>query len=997
MFIAVSPHRTWRRVEVLKFIVELCFSVIFIPVCFSQSDPPQQSPEPTTLVNVNEVSLNLVVRDKKGKIVSDLKPEDIAVTDGGTAVKLSSLRLVSGDSGEHLVTVVFDRMDSSTAHNAREIAAKVLKAVPQAGFSICVMKTERRLMLYQNFTSDRAALTKAIAEATAVDEPEAANNTAATEKRLISIAKTGNDSSGNRVAAGERTTAQVLLSALQESQRLLEELHTQPGLAGLMALARTEQRIPGRKTVIYFTPGLREDATSEERLRDIVGSANRAGVSIYIINASALTVQADQSLVAMMAIGNARAASAQAGPSPTSTGSGPGTQTVAQPPPGLAPMVSNQMDRYEAADPNANKSPLIGLAENTGGAYVASGGDLKKPLRRLVEDMTTYYEAAYVPPIEKYDGQFRPIAVKPLRTGLKISSRAGYFSLPPDSSHSIRSFEAPLLKVLDQPQLPSDVEFHARVVQLGDMPTGNENAIVIEAPVSALKTKDDPNSNLYSVHVSVVAQIKDKAGVVVEHFGEDIPHHGALDAKDAGQAGSMTMQRHFTAEPGEYVLEAVVLDHNGEKIGAQRLPFSIANPSAGPFLSDVSLVQRIDPVPAEADPTEPLRYGNGKIVPTVLDTIEKGKKELSFFFVVHPDAASTEQPRLEMEILKSGEPITRVPLALRQTSGPAALPYLASIQSAALPSGDYEVIERLSQGGRTTQRSVAFRIAGGESSGAAGSHGAARDESEVAEALTPRPSDGAGGHGLLITSLPETDVPPPTADQLEAIISQARKRALEYGKTLPNFICVEITDRSVDQSGNGSWKHRDSIAEMLTYRDNAESRTTLQLNGKRSALKRTDMNSTWPLSVGEFGAMLNLVFQPSSKTVFEWKGAATLGDGTGTLQILTYRVSRENATIVLSQGNDQAGVGFHGLVYIDATTGGVRRVTLEADGVPHNFAIRAASMNVEYEYVAIGGRDYLLPVRSTVTLQRGRRKLEMNEITFRNYRRFSSRTKIKMQ
>jgi len=228
------------------------------------------------------------------------------------------------------------------------------------------------------------------------------------------------------------------------------------------------------------------------------------------------------------------------------------------------------------------------------------------------------------------------------------------------------------------------------------------------------------------------------------------------------------------------------------------------------------------------------------------------------------------------------------------------------------------------------------------------------------------------------------------------MIAAARKRAVEYSKTLPNFLCIEVTNRSVDSSGNGRWKHRDSIAELLSYRDNAESRTTLEINGKRSSLKRADMDSSWPLSVGEFGAILNLVFQPTSKTTFEWKETASLGDGSAAVQVLSYRVDRANANIVLSQGNDEAAVGFHGLVYIDMATNGVRRVTLQADGLPHSFAVRAASMTVDYDYTAISGRDYLLPVQSSVSLEKAHRKIELNEITFRNYRRYASRTKIRM-
>jgi VWFA-related protein len=1007
-FFPAPPMWTFSR-NLRRIAASLTALVLVAPACLAQNGPGQTesrqtepakpAPAQTTVVTVNEVSLNLVVRNKQGKLVTDLKPEDISVSDGGTPVKISTLRLVSGDSGQHIVTLVFDRLGLASGHNAQEIADKILKMVPQNGFSICVMKAEGRLMLYHDYTSDRKGLADAISLATDDEKSAGGKGAEAAEKRIIAIAQTGSDEAGAKVTAQERSMAQVLLASLQESQRVAQELHTQPGLSGLLALARTQQKMPGRKTIIYFAEGLESEATTETRLRDIVGAANRAGVSIYVIDATALTAQADESMVAMMAMGNTRSAQAQAPPHPvTTTGGGGLPQTTPQAPAGLAPMVANQVDRYEAADPNANKSPLIAFAESTGGAYVAPGADMKKPLRRMIEDMTTYYDASYASPIENYDGQFRAIAVQPVRQGLRISSRAGYFALPPASGRTVRPFEAPLLKVLAEEPLPSNVAFHTKVLRLGDLPTGNQNTLVVQVPISAIETWNDPNSNLYSLHITLVAQIKDKSGAVVEHFSEDIPRHGSLSAKDA-QPEFITMQRHFTAEPGQYVLEAAVLDQNSGKSGAQRMPFEVPRDPEGPSLSDVAMVQRIDPVPEEADPDEPMRYGNGKVVAGVSDRVMKGTKELSFFFVVHSEGDPDSRPRLEMEVLKSGEAIAQVPLALRKTDGPAAVPYLASIQSGALPGGDYQVVERLTEGGKTSEQSVSFRIEGGEAEEAANptGKGAAGEDSEpdTASGLQIPPSD-ANEPRLVITALPADTVPPPTAEQLDDMIAAARKRALDYSKTLPNFVCVEMTNRSADSSGKGNWKHRDSIAELLTYHDNAESRTTLEVNGRRSTLKRADLNSTWPLSVGEFGAILNLVFQPSSKTEFAWKESASLGGGNTTVQVLSYRVARKNATIVLTQGNADVAVGFHGLVYIDRATNGVRRVTLEADDVPKSFPVRASVMTVDYDYIAISDRDYLLPVRSSVMLERAHRKTELNEITFRNYHRYASRAKIKM-
>ena len=970
----------------------------------AQTTPAQKGESPTILTNVDEVTLDLVVRDKKNKPVVDLKPEDIAVTDSKSAVKLSALRLVTGTTGRApLITLVFDRLEPSAAKNARDIAAKILKIIPANEFSISVLNVGGRLRLFQGFTSDRVALNGAIGAATEQGNETKEDGAALPEKNLMALAQTGMGSSGERVSAEGRKVARIMLATLEESQKIVQDQHCRPALAGLLALARVQHQLDGRKVVIYFAQGLMGDSNTQDMLRSIIGTANRSGVSIYAVDTNAINEQAGEGLIASAAIARAGPSINSAANSPTSSGSGAGMQSLPSLPNGMIAQIGDTVSQFEFEGLSGYKNPMAELAGGTGGAYIVPTDSLKKPVQQLIEDMTTYYEASYVPPIKEYDGKFRPVAVKPVRKGLKVRSRAGYFALPPDPGSMMRPFEAPLMKVLSESELPTDLKVRCSILRLGDLPTGNENALVIEVPFAELETRDDPNSNLYSLHVSIVAQIKNKAGQVVEHFSEDVAKRGSLDSKGTAQSGLITLQRHFNADPGNYILEAAILDRYNEKAGAQRLEFEVPSEPTGPSLSDVTMVQRVDPLPAEADPAEPLRYGNGKVVPSISGLVPHGVKNISFFFVVHPDPSSTEQPTLEMEVRKSNEPIAQVPLRLLKATGPGSIPYMASIQSTSLPGGDYEVVEKLTQSGKTTERGLTFRIEGPELAAnvpvsATDAAKPQKDDIEVAAVSGPQSgeTDGPNSRRLVITALPAGAVPPPSADELEALVAGARKRALDYSKSLPNFICVELTSRSVDQSGNGNWKHRDSLAELLTYHDNQESRSTLEVNGQRSSLKRADLNSTWPLSVGEFGALLNLVFAPTSKTQFEWKEAGTVGDGSGTLQVLSYRVAHENATLDLSEGNNSIGAGFHGLVYIDAATSGIRRITVEADDLPPTFSMHAASMTVDYDYVAISGRDYLLPVHSTVRLQRHRRQIELNEIAFRNYRRYASRTRIKM-
>lgn len=86
--------------------------------------------------------------------------------------------------------------------------------------------------------------------------------------------------------------------------------------------------------------------------------------------------------------------------------------------------------------------------------------------------------------------------------------------------------------------------------------------------------------------------------------------------------------------------------------------------------------------------------------------------------------------------------------------------------------------------------------------------------------------------------------------------------------------------------------------------------------------------------------------------------------------------------------------GSHGQVFIDSVTRRVLRITAEADDLPKGFRIHAASISVDYDYVAINNHDYLLPVSARVVLRKGRKETDLNEIEFRNFHRFSSSATI---
>ena len=979
------------RAQELRFI-RIPLFVLFplllaIPVMGQATTDSGSGSSTSSLVkNVDEVSIDFAVRNKK-KQVPDLKPQDVVVTDDGSVVKLSDLRLVTEQSGaNHLITFLFDPLDPSAATNAHDVAGKILKLIPVDKFSFSVFNIDTRLRLFQEFTSDRGKIQQAISAATS-DSPSRNEPAVLAEKKLISAVQSGIGLETSPASASDRAVEKVVLAALTESRRIIQDRHTQAPLAGLLALVHAQTTIPGRKLVIYFTEGLQPDASARDTLHSIAEAADRAEVGIYVINKTAIDTKLMDGLMQSQAMG-AVATYNHFNPAPT----GMAAQSATVFSGGLVSQVGNQITRVEGEGLAGNKDPLAELAASTGGAYIFSDDNLKKPFRQAIADLTTYYEASYVPPALVYDGKFHHVTVKTLQRGVKVQSRAGYFAVPPATG--ISPFEAPLIKLLSQPQMPADLKFRAAVLQLGNLTAGNENTLVVEVPISELETRSDPNTNLLSWHVSMVTVVKNKSGAVVEHFSEDIPGHGALDSKEKVLLGCATMQRHFTLPPGDYTVETAVVDSNSGKMGGERGKVQIPNAASGPFLSDIAQVRRIDPSPEELDPFEPLRYQHGKIVPNLSGQVVPGAKDTSFFFFVHPDPAASELAMLEMQVSRNGELMGQMPLQLPKDIGDA-FPYVASLKTSSLPAGNYDVILSLTQGGKIMERGARFNIAGPELANATPANALPVEPGKTAVTVADSDFKESGivptrRQPLVITSLSSDSTARPSDDELNAIIEGARKHALNYSAKLPNFVCIEITDRSVDPSGNGKWQRKDSFGELLRFVDNHETRKMLEVNGRPSTMKRDDMNGSNLL--GEFGDLLSLVFQPLSKTEFHWKETGALANGT--VQVFEYRVDHKNNSMELNDNNRKVFAGFHGLAYIDSSTMGIRRITMEADDLPSDFSIHSTSIEVDYDYISIGAHDYLMPVRGTIRLKRGRHEADLNQIVFQDYRRYASQTKI---
>ena len=823
------------------------------------------------------------------------------------------------------------------------------------------------------------------------------------EKNLIAVTQAGVDSAGRHVDVQERAREETLMTALRDSQSIMQEQHTQLNLAGLLALVKSQERMGDRKALIYFTANQQLSPAAKKMLETISAAAARADVSVYTVDMEALGNSSQyQDANALL--------NGQAPFNPTPLANSPLTTTVplqqepgtpiAGAPTATGPSWGPQQDIQVMTDfmrssgedrtnPfNDTKSPMAGFSKATGGVYIDAQSNTKKPLEQMVQDLSTYYQASYIPPFKDYDGKFRTIAVKPVRAGLNVQTKTGYFAVAPGAEAGIQPFETPLLKTLAGTELTAGFRFQAAILRFGDLPDGNTSTLAVEVPLSELATKIDPHANLTTAHIAIVAQIKDQSGVVVEHYGKEILRRGVAETLDRDPLATLTLERHFASVPGKYTMEVAVLDENSGKTGAQRSQFEIPSQPPGISLSDMVLVRKMEGTwSVEDDPLEPLRYEHQKVTPNLVGELPVHPKDVSLFFILHPDPASSEPMTLEMEMVHNGKAGPRTPLLKAGGMG-SSVPYLASIGSKSLPAGNYEVRAYVSQGGKTVEQSKSFTVVGTPGTENANTdtrwfEGAAidMDRGDAPVQAAPR-----APNELAITLSPNP-IPPPPIDEAHKLVEDTRAQALSYTDLLPNFMCTEETRRSVDANGDGRWRSIDTFVELLSFHERVETRTTLEVNGKASDTSRSTMKGV--LSAGEFGGVLQAVFRPESKADFRWKETDQLKGGT--VQAYSYHIDSANSVFSVTGSNGkQITVGFRGQVFIDSNLRRARRITLTADNLPHDFPTQATTISVDYDYVPINGLRYLMPVSAELELKQGKHETLMNTMEFRDYKRFGA-------
>jgi len=696
----------------------------------AQSQPQQASPDQSNTTirsTAQEVLLDMVFRDKKGKAIRDVRPEEIHVLEDGVEQNLTSFRLIEGNGAEaaatpgtntttagrvdplreiRLVTLVFEGLDVEGKRFFRQALKDILDMAPEQNLYFSILTVDQKLHVIQPFTSDHAALLKSVDKSMMWSFVQFENQSTEIKQSLKQMLSGDEPQVQGSSAGGPSQTqvqsmvnyrmAKMQYDMLEAAEAADRQYNARATIDALMALVRAQSQLPGRKVVLYFNPWLFIPEIVKEQYNNLVSTANRSNVSFYTVDPKGLVTWS------------------QEGAGRDRLNGATGEIRSQQMRGGVGEVTTGQARAAENAEGALRANPLLwlrDLSQQTGGTTIAETNDWKAPLRTVMAEVRTYYEAAYTPHIALYDGKFRKISVRVDRPDVIAHTSSGYFALPQlKPGQQMYAYEMPLLNSLNASATPSDLAFQVAAERFNDHGAKVEYMVTLEAPLKEMVFAPQQDQKTSMVDAALLAVLKNSNGEIVEKFSKDFAVQVALDKVDAYKEGNLVQTFRTELSPGSYSLEAALMDRNGKKIGVKKSTLTVSQPSDNLSMSDVVVVRRTDAL-KDNQISDAFYFPGGKVVPTLAHTLKGGPGNiLPFYFAVFPDHTVKDAPKLTMAFYKDGQYLgaAEAPLPAPQKDG--RIPYIANLPADKFTPGAYEIHMGVTQGSLKVERMVAFQV-----------------------------------------------------------------------------------------------------------------------------------------------------------------------------------------------------------------------------------------------------------------------------------------------
>jgi VWFA-related protein len=726
--------------------------------------------EPMLRIETDLVQIDVVVADKAGKLVRDLRREDFELyEDGkkqqithfaiGTATQPANWLAVgkkkpaekSGDvaaipievrAGRYIIIAVDDfHLAPENLMIAKRTLLRFINQQMVAGDQMAIATTSGAIGMFQQFTNERDVLERA------VNRLNVQNRTVTSSSDIPRIT----DYQAELIDLGDREATEL---AVQEILRFEGVPNTPPtGGAGsgrggargaqgganadfgtsprerAMLQAQSRARMIVGQNAHYTRATLSTLEGVIRRLRDLPGRKMLVllsdgfflggSSSSQIFDMRRITDAATQAGVVIYSI-DARGLVASV----------PGGD--ASQPSGFSPENPGARERIEMNAVQAKLDGLNALAADTGGKLLYNSNDLNLGLQRVLDENEAYYVLAYEPAVSYRDGRFRKIEVRIAdRPELKVRTRKGYFA-PTEKAEKAAEKpdkEKSPEKAAQQAKLEKEKEIRGGLGSLFPI-----REIPVEMAVDFLDVAGGGSGALINTHIDTKAlnlpqvngthqseidllvALFDEKGKLAASFSERISFNIRPERLENALQHGMSYRRLTQLKPGFYQARVVVREEGSARLGSASKWVEI--PDLGKKQLTLSGVLLSSGEEEQQNP-QPANSAQEGYAPRPSSASRRFKRGGAVDFMVFAYNAKIEKNATDLviqsQVYSGSKLVYASPLAKMNTPENTDLqriPYAARISLGDFTSGPYElrlvVIDRLTKA--TAFRRVYFTV-----------------------------------------------------------------------------------------------------------------------------------------------------------------------------------------------------------------------------------------------------------------------------------------------
>ena len=420
--------------------------LLFLLSIFAFAQNPDPAPTPPDDENILKITTTLIqvdvtVTDKKGNVVTDLKPEDFEIYENGKRQEITNFSFISvnpqtkqlennaqsknADKRNQLpvppvklkpeqirrtYAIVVDDLGISFENVSwmQQNLRKFINEQMQEGDLVAIIRTGIGIGALQSFTSDKRLLLAAIDKIRWNPQGRGGIHTFAP---IVTTLK--EDLSGRKTSDGEVKNPEGVEQD-KEFARQIEEFRNENFTVGTLGalnyIMRGMRDLPGRKSIMLISEGFvltKNGAPTRifDSMRILADAANRSSVVIYTLDPRGLQI-------------------------PGMANAGDDIREIL--PDNFDPGSFVDQKNQRESDFFETQMSLRYLAYETGGFPFENQNNLSKGLQRAIDDQNSYYLLGYQPDEDTFDpkkNKFNKLEIKVKRPDLKVRYRSGFLGI----------------------------------------------------------------------------------------------------------------------------------------------------------------------------------------------------------------------------------------------------------------------------------------------------------------------------------------------------------------------------------------------------------------------------------------------------------------------------------------------------------------------------------------------------------------------------------------